>query len=382
MVPVSYSYRNLIVRWKTTLMTASGFMLVVMALVVMLAFVNGVRTVCTQSGQPENIIVMKEGNVDEVLSQIDQRTASQAELTPGVSRAGDGRLFSSRELFMAVTQWDAKARDYFQIQVRGVYPVAMTVHNQVRLLEGRMFNRNAREVLVGRGIARQRDVKLGDKLPLGDQVWDVVGIFEAGGSAFESEVWGDLDQLASVFRREGIYSSVVLRTDSAAAAEAAVAHLQANRSISVEARTEMDYYDEQAEQTEAIMTGALVISVFMGIGAVFGVTNTMFAAIGERIKDIAVMRLLGFTRPQILISFLLETLLIAAVGTLLGLFLGYCVNGLTLSTALGGKSVAFAFEVDTPIVLIGIGFALVMGVIGGLTPAMSAMSVDPLETMR
>jgi putative ABC transport system permease protein len=382
MIPVSYNYRNLMVRWRTTLMTAAGFTLVIMALVVMLAFVNGVQLVCAGSGQAENVIVMKEGNFDEVLSQMDNHLVTQVEMTPGVLRGSDGRPLCSRELFMAITQWDDRSQSYHSFQARGVYPLALAVHSQVRIVEGRMFHRNCREVILGRGMARQERLEVGDRLPLGQVEWDIVGLFEADGASFESEAWCDITQLGAHFHRDGISSSVVLRTAGPAAALELADRLSHSRNIAVQAQTEPAYYEKQAEQTNVIRTGAFVIAVFMAIGAVFGVTNTMFAAIGERVKDIAVMRLLGFSRREIVISFLLETLLIALVGGLLGSALGYAVNGLTLSTALGAKSVAFAFRVDAPILAIGAAFALIMGSVGGLLPAMSAMRVDPLETMR
>lgn len=382
MVPFSYSYRNLLVRWRTTLMTACGFMLVVMALIVMLAFVNGVQTVCAGSGEAQNVLVMKEGNFDEVLSQINHGMALKAETAPEVLRDSSGRLLSSRELFMALTQWDDELNTYYQLQARGVYPVAIAVHSQVRLMEGRMFRRNYHEVIVGRSMAFQRHIKLGDKIPIGYGRWEVVGLFEAAGSAFESEAWCDLNQLAEHFHREGIFSSVVLRTASPAAALRTVEYLKRSRQVAVEAKTEVAYYEQQAEQTNVIRTGAIVVAIFMAIGAIFGVTNTMFAAIGERVKDIAVMRLLGFQRRDILLSFLLEALLIAMIGGALGVLLGYAVNGLTLSTALGAKSIAFAFKVDTPILASAAIFAFLMGVIGGSLPAISAMRVDPLQSMR
>jgi putative ABC transport system permease protein len=382
MVPVSYNYRNLMVRWRTTLMTASGFTLVVMALMVMLAFVGGVQLVCARSGQPENVICLREGNFDEILSQMERGMAFRLETMPGVSRGDDGQALCSRELFMPVTQWIDARHDYVQYQVRGVYPIALAVHTQIHITEGRMFRRNYREMIVGRSMARQEGLHVGGKIPVGQIEWDIVGLFEAGGSTFESEAWCDLDQVANHFHREGIYSSVVLRTQSPAAAEALAQELRASKVVSVEAQPEVAYYEQQAEQTETIRIGAIVISFFMSIGAVLGVTNTMFAAIGERIKDIAVMRLLGFRRGEILLSFLLESLFIAIFGGIVGSLLAYCVNGLTVSTALGGKSVAFAFIVDGNTLAIGAAFALAMGILGGLLPAMSAMRVDALETMR
>lgn len=382
MVPVSYNYRNLMVRWRTTLMTASGFTLVVMALMVMLAFVGGVQTVCARSGQPENVVCLKEGNFDEIISQIERSMAFQLETTAGVERSPGGQALCSRELFMPVTQWVDARKDYAQYQIRGVYPVALEVHTQVRITHGRMFRRNYREMIVGRSVARQEGINVGDKLPVGQIVWDVVGQFEADGSTFESEAWCDLDQLAGHFHRQGVYSCVVLRAASPAAAHDLAERLRASRAVAVEAQTEVDYYQQQAAQTETIRVGAMVIAFFMSIGAVLGVTNTMFAAIGERIKDIAVMRLLGFRRREILVCFLLESLLIAVIGAILGSLLAYGINGLSVNTALGSRSVAFAFRIDSTILTLGGTFALVMGVLGGVLPALSAMRVDPLETMR
>jgi len=382
MVPVSYNYRNLLVRWKTTLMTASGFLLVVTALIIMLAFVNGVQTVCTSSGQPENIIVLKQGNFDEVLSQMDRRLVSQIEATPGVLRNAVGRPLASRELFMVLTQWNEQSGEYHRLQARGVEPVAMEVHQQVNVAEGRMFRRNSREVIVGIGFARSQRIAPGDTLALGQWEWDVVGVFSAAGSAFESEIWCNLGQLAGLFHREGIYSSVVLRTAGETAADHALEYLEDNRAVAVSAQKETDYYRQQAEQMNVIRTGAIVIAIFMAVGAIFGVTNTMFAAIGERSKDIAVMRLLGFKRSEIVLSFLMETLLLALIGGTLGALLGCAINGLTLNTALGAKSVAFAFKINGTILAIAAVFTLIMGMIGGLLPALSAMRIRPLEAMR
>ena len=221
MIPVSYNYRNLIVRWKTTLITASGFMLVVTALIVMLAFVSGVQSVCAGSGQAENVMVLKEGAIDEVLSQLSERTVRRIELTPGVSQGKDGRPLSSCELFIAVNQWDEETEQYQTIQARGVLPAATDVHSQVRITRGGLFRRNTRDVILGAAVARQHQLGPGQELHIGKSTWNVVGVFEADGSVFESEVWCDLDQLAGEFHRRNVYTSVVLRcADAAAAAHA------------------------------------------------------------------------------------------------------------------------------------------------------------------
>jgi ABC-type antimicrobial peptide transport system permease subunit len=174
----------------------------------------------------------------------------------------------------------------------------------------------------------------------------------------------------------------VLRTASQQAAQQISQELAASRSLAVEAQPETAYYEKQANQTEIIRTASLVIAFFMAIGAVFGITNTMFAAIGQRIKDIAVLRILGFTRREILLCFLLEALLIAFVGGAAGAALGYAINGLTLSSAFGAKAVAFAFQVDSQALITAAIFTLAMGLIGGLLPAMSAMRIKALESLR
>jgi ABC-type antimicrobial peptide transport system permease subunit len=188
--------------------------------------------------------------------------------------------------------------------------------------------------------------------------------------------------VASQFRREGVYSSVVLRTSGPHKAEELAQRLGGSRSVSVEAMTEPKYYQKQSEQTKIMQTAAWVIAWFMGVGAMFGVMNTMFAAIGQRTKDIAVLRIMGFESGDILLSFLLEAILIAAIGGLLGVALGAATNGLTRSAAIGARQIDFAFRVDAGIVTFAALFTFVMGALGGLLPALSAMRIKPLEALH
>jgi ABC-type lipoprotein release transport system permease subunit len=382
MVPVSYGYRNLLVRWRTTIMTSLGFTLVVAALIIMLAFFNGIRAACIVTGEPQNVLVLNKGNLDEVLSQIDFVSANQIELTAHVLRDADGRPLTSRELFLVVTESDPRNDEPTLLQVRGILPNAWKVHSQAKLISGRMFHPGQGEIIVGKGFQWEWGLKLGDTVRIARKDWRVVGVFEANGSTFESEIWGDLGELAGYFRRKSVYSSIILRTAGAADAQQVVESLKNSRRVSVDAQLETEYYDRQADQLEAIRSGALVVVVFMAIGAVFGVTNTMFAAIGQRIKDIAVMRLMGFRRGEILISFLLETLLIAFIGGGLGTLIGYAFDGVTFSTALGAKSIAFSFRVDGPTLMMATLMTICMGLVGGLLPAFSAMRVRPLESLR
>lgn len=362
-------------------MTASAFMLAVSALVVILAFVEGVQTLCGESGQRDNVIVLSQGNTEEVLSAMDRQLVSRVESTAGVLRDKDGRPLCSRELFLVVTQHALEGDEYDVLQVRGVYPVALEVHRQVRIVQGRMFKRHHREVVIGRAMANKNGLGPGDKLLLRNAAWNIVGVFEAQGSAFESEIWAELDQLSSQFRRQGILSTVVLRTASPSLAAQVASDLMNNRAAPVEAQIESEYYRQRAELFNMLRVGAIVIAILMAIGAIFGAVSSMFAAIGERVKDIAVLRLLGFQRSAILVSFFLETLLIALVGGAGGLCIGWAVNGLSVTAPLGAETVAFAFKVDPWILLSGAGFALLTGAIGGILPAVSAMRVNPLEVI-
>jgi putative ABC transport system permease protein len=382
MVPLSYNYRNLRVRWKTTLMTASGFTLVVAALVVMLAFINGIEAACAVTGEPENVLLLSKGNNDEVLSQMERDLVAQVESSKGVARDAAGRPIASRELFMVVHHRQDASGEFRFLQVRGVLPAAFQVHAQLRLLSGRTIRPGQSEVMIGKGLGREEHLQVGDRIEMGRKHWKICGVFECSGAAFESELWCDLNELASQFRREGLYSSVVLRAPTPERAEELAEQLRNSRNFSVEAMTEPKYYQKQSEQTKIMQTAAWGIAWFMGIGAMFGVMNTMFAAIGQRSKDIAVLRILGFEARDILLSFLIEAILIVAIGGLLGVALGAAVNGITRSASVGVRHIDFAFRVDGRILAIAGLFSVIMGILGGLLPALAAMRVKPLEALH
>ncbi|HET6422366.1 MAG TPA: ABC transporter permease [Planctomycetaceae bacterium] len=363
-------------------MTASGFTLVVAALVVMLAFVEGVEQVCISSGEPQNVIVLAKGNSDEVFSQLDTRTGREVERMKGIARSADGQTLASREIFLVMHRHLEAANVFKFLQVRGVAPVAFDVHTQIQMVSGRQFRPNQSEIIVGTGVQREHQLNVGDTIPIGRKPWKVVGVFTAQGTAFEAEVWCDQTELASQFRREGVFSSMVLRTESPADATDLVTRLQESRSIVCNPMTETDYYAKQAEQTEMITAAAWIIAWFMGVGAIFGVMNTMFAAIGQRRKDIAVLRILGFRPHEILISFLLEAILISFVGGVLGIMMGMAVNGFSRSTAVGAREVEFAFKVTESTIIFAAGFSIAMGITGGLLPALSVVRIQPLEALK
>jgi ABC-type lipoprotein release transport system permease subunit len=382
MIPLSYSWRNLRVRWKTTLMTASGFTLVVAALVVMLAFIRGIESVCAVSGEPENVLLLARGNSDEVMSRLDRGVAAQAESEPGVGRGPANEPLASRELFLVVHHQDEKTGVYRFLQLRGVLPAAFRVHTAFHLTDGQMFRPGQSEVIIGKGAQRETGLQVGDQIDMARKRWKISGVFKTNGAALESEVWADLSEVAGQFRCEGAYSSVVLRARDAGTARMLAGRLNRSRSLGVEAMTETSYYRKQSEQLDLMKTAAWVIAWLMGIGAMFGVMNTMFAAILQRTKDIAVLRIMGYHPEHILLAFLLEAQLIALLGGGLGVALGYAANGFSQTAALGPRQIDFSFRVDAGILALAGAFTLVMGVLGGALPALSAMRVKPLEALR
>jgi ABC-type lipoprotein release transport system permease subunit len=415
-IPFQYSLRNLLVRWKTTVMTAVAFTVVILLLTIMVAFVTGMNRVVGRSAHPGNVIVLSEGATDEVFSGLAITDATEIEHQEGVSWK-DGRALSSREVYIFVNQPttgpDGRSKHRF-LQIRGVEDadLAALVHG-VELLQGTWLSasgvREASasepktasdaasliEAVLGESIAQQlgadrqvESLQVGDTFELGPRRWLVVGIMGASGAAFGSEIWAKRSLVGQTFGKENLYTSLVLRTANAAAAKTLADNLSHNyKKTPVRAQTEADYYSKLGEASEQLLSAIFLVASIMAVGGVFGVMNTMFAAIAQRASDIGVLRILGFARWQILASFLLESLVIALLGGTLGCVLGYLVNGVSASTMVGSndgipKSVIFEMVVDPNTLALGLLFTLLMGGLGGLLPAWTAMRLRPLESLR
>ncbi len=412
-VPFGYNVRNLVVRWKTTLLTALAFTLVVALMTVMLAFVNGMYKLTGGSGRPGNVMVMSDGSTDEAFSNLAFRDTSEVEWHPAVLRADDGRPLASWETYLIVNQPIPESRGGGRkrrfLQVRGLDDPARSgaVHGLPLHDGGAWFSPagvqpmppgqgggTAIQAVLGEGIARElgkdqqkETLAVGDIFEAGPRRWVVVGVLRSAGSTFDSEVWAKRQVVGPLFGKE-TYTTVVLRTADAEAAQATAKDLTANyKKSAVSAVVETEYYDKLNATNQQFLVAIVFVAVVMAVGGVFGVMNTMFAAIAQRTKDIGVMRILGFGRWQILISFFLESLLIALAGGLIGVALGSLADGWTASSIVGsgqggGKSVVLELVVDGRIVAAGLSFALAMGCVGGLLPALSAMRLRPLEALR
>lgn len=412
-VPLTYNIRNLAVRWRITLLTALAFTLVVALMTIMLAFVNGMYRLTQGSGVPGNIIVMSDGATDEMFSNLSRKDVSRIGRWEGVLEDHDGRPMISWETYIVVNQpipgAEKGARKRRFLQVRGVDEPERSArtHNLKLYPGGDWFSDSGVEdtattgsvlkpiqAVIGEGIARElgKDLgkptlQVGELFAVGPRQWIVKGIMQSAGSTFDSEIWAKRGLVGPMFGKD-VYTSIVLRTTDADTARTVARDLTSNfKDAAVLAQAESDYYEKLNTTNQQFLYAIGFVAVIMAIGGVFGVMNTMFAAISQRIKDIGVLRILGFARWQILVSFFLETLFLALLGGLIGCALGSLANGYTASSIIsggagGGKSVVLKLVVDANILVTGLLFSLAMGCAGGLLPALSAMRLKPLDAVR
>jgi hypothetical protein len=418
-VPIAYNIRNLLVRWKTTVLTAAAFTVVVTLLIIMHAFATGITRLSEGSGQPANVVCLSSGTTDELYSNLPVSETSDLARQEGVARDAEDRPLCSREVYIFVTQpmpvVEGGRRKHRFLPIRGVEEpdISALVHG-LELSEGEWFSsagvrerspgerRSAEnsayalvEVVVGEGLAKDmgneiygRPLTLGDTIDLGPRQGVIMGIMHGAASTFGSEIWAKRQKIGEIFGKDNLYTSIVLRSESPAEAEKLADRLTREYKKSpVSAMAEPKYYAKMGEANEQLLASIYMVAGIMALGGIFGVMNTMFAAIRQRTTDIGVLRLLGFARWQVLLSFLMESLLIAALGGLLGCLFGSLVNGVDTNSVIstsgtGIKKVAFKMVVDGNTLAAGVIFTLVMGLLGGLLPAVSAMRLKPLESLR
>jgi ABC-type lipoprotein release transport system permease subunit len=420
-IPLSYTLRNLTVRWITTSLTVLAFVLVICIMVVMLAFTTGMKRMTEGTGEPTNVLVLSEGADDEVVSTVSAEVAGDLESLKLVLGADDKKKLASRETYLIVNQpvaFQRPGRPHGRfLQIRGVVDVGLAcrVHD-VQLHEGGKWfsqagtqpnpdskGQNLIQVVLGEGMAsalgkdrspeamatarNKERLEVGDTFGLGWRQCVVTGVMKSSGSTYNSEIWGKQDVIAPLFGKNA-FTTVVLRAADAKAAEELRDDIKENfKKQSVVARLERDYYSGLSQTSTQFLYAIIFVTAVMAVGGVFGVANTMFAAISHRIKDIGVLRILGYTRRQVLVSFLLESLVIALIGGLAGCALGSLTNGVSANSMIGagnggGKSVVVGLVVDANIWAAGMFLAVLMGAIGGLFPAISAIRLRPLDALR
>ena len=384
-IPLSYNLRNIVQRPVATLATALGVAFTVAILIGALALASGFQTALLETGSDDNLLVLRKGADSEMSSGIGRDAANIIRAHPEVAVGTDGRPFASAEVVVVINQPRLGQPGSSNMTVRGVDPGALVFRSKVRIRSGRMFAPGAAEIVVGRRIARRfAGCGIGDHLRFGQRDFTVVGHFEAGGSSFESEIWGDNEVLMPVFRGD-VFQSVTFRMRDPRRFAALKQELESDPRLGVDVHREREFYRDQSALLAGVMRFAGVfIVVIMAVGAVFGAMNTMYAAVGSRTREIATLLILGFSPLAVMGSFLVESVLLSLLGGALGCLIALPINGIVTSTTnfTSFSEVAFAFRVTPRALGVGLLFAAAMGMAGGFLPALRAARRPLAQSVR
>jgi putative ABC transport system permease protein len=384
-LPLSYNIRNIIVRWKLTLLAVGGIALVVAVLLALTAMANGFRTALRATGSPDNAIVTQRGSTAELTSGFSRDNANTILVDSRVARDPQGRPLASPEIVLVASLPRRSDRADVNVTVRGVSQMAFAVRHGVKIEKGRAFTPGLYELVVGSQAAdRYEGAQIGSTIKLQRRSWTVVGVFTSDGSGFESEIWGDVEVMGPAFNRTGGYQSLTLRLKDPSTAAAFDADLQRNPNMQVQLTGEQTFYEKQAGNTATVLIVlAVFVGVVMGIGAVFGAMNTMYGLVASRTREIGTLRALGFSRVSIMVSFIIEAAVLALAAGLVGCVLALPVN--FLSGATGGANfsqVAFAFRISAVWLVIAVIAAVFMGVFGGMLPSFRAAKTPITAALR
>src|SRR5437667_1369797 len=385
-VPVAYNFRSIRVRWASAVVAVLGIAGTVGVFIAMLSLARGFQATLVSSGSADNALITRAGATSEMTSGVALDSVKIIQDAPGIARGADGPLVTPEAVLMAPIPLRSTGTDA-NVELRGVSPNVLAIRGNVKIIEGRMFRPGLSELVVGKNAkATYSGLTLGSTIWLGSSRWQVVGIFDAGGSAFDSEVWGDAHLLNGAYKRPDTLSqSVTVHLASPAALQQLKDSLTGDPRLNVDVTREIDYYAKQSTRMTTLITrlGGFV-AVIMAIGAVFGALNTMYSAVAERGREIATMRALGFGGANVVLSFVFEALMISLFGGVLGCLAVLPLNGWTTSTMnfQTFSNLAFAFKITPLLLLGGVSFALVMGFLGGILPAIRAARLPVAAALR
>jgi len=384
-LPWSYIARNLWVRRVTTLLTASGMALVVFVFATVLMMSEGIDATLVATGQPGNVMVLRKGAGAEINSGISRSQTAAIEGLQGIATDGQGRLMVSREPVVLNSLPKRSNGAVSNVTVRGTSELGLALRPQVTLVAGRMFRPGTSEIVTGRAVAKGfAGAGLGETLRFAGRDWLVVGVFDARRSAFDSEIWGDAEQMMQAYRRD-VFSSVIFKLSDASRFEGIKAKLEADPRLTLEAKPEVKFYAEQSEQLSTfIRLLGLSLSIIFSIGAVVGAMITMFATVAARIGEIGTLRALGFRRSQVLVTFLGESLLLSLVGGVMGVMGASLMQTVNISTVnfQTFSEIAFQFRLTPEIMGKTLAFSLAMGFVGGFIPAWRASRMKIVDCLR
>ena len=385
-IPLVYNVRSVKARWTSTIVAVVGIAGTVGVFVAMLSLARGFKATLVSSGSADNALITRAGATSEMTSTVSLDSVKIIQDAQGIASGADGPLLTPEAVLMAPIPLLSTGTDA-NVELRGVSPNVLAIRSNVKIIEGRMFRPGLSELVVGKNAkATYSGLTLGNTIWLGSARWQVVGIFDAGGSAFDSEVWGDAHLLNGAYKRPDTLSqSVTAHLTSPAALQQLRDSLTSDPRLNVDVTREIDYYAKQSTRMTQLITilGGFVAAI-MAIGAVFGALNTMYSAVAERGREIATMRALGFNPGSVVLSFLFEALLISFVGGVLGCLAVLPLNGLTTSTMnfQTFSNLAFAFKITFDLLWMGVVFALIMGVLGGMPPAIRAAGRPVASALR
>ena len=384
-IPLAYIARNLAARRLTTILTAGGMALVVYVFATVLMLAAGLEKTLVSTGAEDNVVVIRRGAQTEVQSGVDRRQASIIESLPDVATGQAGERLISKEPVVLINLPKRNTGKAANVVIRGVTPAGLALRPQVQIVEGRMFRPGTSEVIAGRSIANGfKGAGIAETLRFASRDWTVVGVFDAGRTGFDSEIWGDAEQMLQAFRRTG-FSSVLFKLTDTDRFDAVKKELESDPRLTVEAKREQRFYADQSEALSKFITYlGTSISVIFSIGAIIGAMITMYASVASRVAEIGTLRALGFSRGAILAAFLGEALLLGLVGGLAGLAAASFMQALTISTTnfQTFAEVAFSFTLTPGIIAASIAFALAMGFIGGFLPAARAARMKIVDALR
>ena len=384
-IPLNYIARNLAARRLTTILTAGGMALVVYVFATVLMLAAGLEKTLVATGQEDNVVIIRRGSQTEVQSGVDRRQASIIESLPDVATGPEGQRLVSKEPVVLINLPKRDSGKPANVVIRGVTPAGLALRPQMQIVEGRMFRPGSSEVIAGRSIANGfRGAGLGETLRFASRDWTVVGVFDAGHTAFDSEIWGDGEQMMQAFRRTA-FSSVIFKLTDGDRFDAVKLELESDPRLTVEAKRERRFYADQSEALSKFITYlGTSISVIFSIGAIIGAMITMYASVASRVAEIGTLRALGFSRGAVLVAFLGEALLLGLVGGLVGLVAASFMQALSISTTnfQTFAEVAFSFALTPGIVVASIVFALAMGFVGGFLPAARAARLKIVDALR
>lgn len=385
-IPIIYNLRSVKARWTSAIVAVVGIAGTVGVFVAMLSLARGFKATLVSSGSPDNAIVMRAGATSEMTGGVGIDTVKIIQDKPGIALSADGPLMTPEIVLVAPIPLISTGTDA-NVEVRGVSKNVLEIRRNIKILQGRMFTPGLYEIVVGKNAnVSYAGLTLGNTISLGSAHWKIVGIFDAGGSSFDSEIWGDAHLIGPAYNRpDTFFQSVTVHLTSRDTFQRLKDAATTDPRLNVDVTREIDYYAKQSNRLTTLITvlGGIVAAI-MAIGAVFGALNTMYSAVAERGREIATMRALGFGGPSVVFSFVIEALLIAFVGGLIGCLAVIPLNGLTTG-AMNLQTfshVAFAFKITPELLVRGVVFALVMGLIGGFLPAVRAAQLPVATALR